>query len=100
MTNQELRIAVADADGWINIHEFHEKLYGDFKMSTDILAPNYPEDLTAIHAAVNRKDSEFRRKFDNAQCFQALRLGKVFCELTAKDWCEVFVEVSKTFKDK
>jgi hypothetical protein len=55
--------------------------------------PDYTNDIRAIQAAVLSQSSEFQDKFQSALNEVAFSRGKLFCQLTAQDWCDAFLHV-------
>lgn len=55
--------------------------------------PDYLNDLNAIQSAVLQQEADFRRRFSTALSYKSSESGKLFCELVASDWAEVFLQV-------
>ena len=121
MTNEEIRIKVAELCGWINVHEagtreisepLMDKGFGlvGFRLGQPAKQleqiPNYPEDLNACH--------EFEKELTEEQwrgyIFALLNLMKLdialddytlaqhfsFVHATARQRCEAFIKVMET----
>lgn len=95
MTDQQLRIAIAEACG-INPSTVERgngmiiKVYGDADGSI-IDSPDYPTSLDAIQAAVLSMPVEFQGRFCSALARRSESINKPFYQLTSRDWCEAFV---------
>ncbi len=106
MTNDQIRIAIAELRGWKYIDNvygepsrpdmqyragmWHLFENGDIKESGDL--PNYPEDLNACREAVMSKPKIFRERFQILLTQRANSKNLLIVELTALDWSEVFLD--------
>jgi len=117
MTDDEIRVRVAEACGWKNVHRFNKwqeggtasykdgDLVGDFGDHTRWHLPNYPADLNACHSMEKTlRENQFhfvaytrklwRVVFPNVDYTGDLGyLGFDYIHATARARCEAFLAV-------
>lgn len=88
MTDEQMRIAIAEACGWkpdkrglgwLSPHGYYAP------------EPDYLNDLNAMHAALKAQTQEFRAEFD--RLIHAIADGKhiLVTDFEAKDWARCFI---------
>jgi len=54
------------------------------------------KDLNAMHAALQSQSNQFRLKFEGLMDNYCAGTGKLWCELAAKDFADIFLQVERT----
>lgn len=95
MSPEAQRIAIAEACGWIGVaQDFHGLTPpNEKKQRFESVIPNYLSDLNAMHAAVQSQSVEFRCRF-NAGLHDKAGDKCLICDLTSKDWADIFIDIS------
>ena len=90
MTEEQQRIAIAEACGWS--YEKNETYAPDgaFWWSKNPEFPDYLNDLNAMHSAVASQNVSFQQEFHNA----LLSLPKFPHQATSMQWAEIFVDIA------
>lgn len=99
MTPEEINRAIAEACNFQPTKEpvfpYREQWWKDGRHYCACDLPNFCGDLNAMHSAVTSKPIEFMRRFQTALSYRSSRTGKLFCQLTALDWAEEFLQVER-----
>lgn len=105
MTNNEIRITIAELCGWKRVTSPHEKngmlvsnntadktvWVHDKESAPHLSPPDYLNDLNAIHSALSVKSKEFRNQFDIQMHNYCSGRGILWCEADAKDYAIMFL---------
>src|SRR5688572_3402540 len=97
MTEDEQRIAIAEACGWIKFFEPSDRdegvgkwLWHKGKQNLK-QPPDYLNDLNSMHEVVGCQPQTFRLSFDLALHALAHKNEKLICDLNANDWATTFL---------
>jgi hypothetical protein len=105
MTDTEQRVAIATWLGWSCIEDNSKPLmmaegsimYGyppkGAVIGKKLELPDFLNDLNAMHSAIQSQSKEFRMHFESVMDNYCAGKGKLWCELEAKDFAEVFLQV-------
>ena len=100
MTEQEQRIAIAEACGWKLVDDNTTgrnpaRSFDHYSTHGNEPIPDYLRDLNAMHFAVASQSYEFRLAFDQELRATANTLGCLVCELKAADWAACFLTIKR-----
>lgn len=103
MKPEAQRIAIAEACG-IKVEKPDGQGYwrGSRTLPCDIngkTLPDYLNDLNAIQSGVKLQASQFRAKFDECMATLAITRKCLYCELTAQDWADCFIQILTSKRD-
>lgn len=65
-------------------------------MKREGLVSDYCHDLNAMQSAVLAQPAEFQRRFSTGQSYRCSGSSTLFCQLTAHDWAEIFLQVLRS----